>query len=179
MRKVKLTLPAGLVAGMVGSGGVAVAQDEAVPTASWVTGTVTYAPSCATPSGETVDGVRQDRGYRCDPQTWRSDDPRLEGAATVAWNANVHELDGARISVTTMAWDVRGETGGWSCSYPVGLERGSGLFTSTIEGTDRILCEGNGANDGLSAVLIADWAASPKSFEGLIFAGGVPPAPEL
>mgnify|MGYP001813099275 CR=1 FL=1 len=180
MRKVKLTLVAGIVAGMVGGASVvAVAQDDAAPAASWVTGTVTYAPSCSTPSGELVGEVRQDRGYRCNPQRWSSDDPRLEGETTVVWNADVYTLDEGSISVTTMAWDIRGETGGWSCNYPVGLERGSGLYTTNIQGTDRILCTGSGANDGLTAVLIADWGAAPKSFEGLVFAGEVPPMPEL
>jgi len=28
-------------------------------------------------------------------------------------------------------------------------------------------------------VLIADWGDAPKTFEGLIFPGEVPPAPEL
>ena len=50
--------------------------------------------------------------------------------------------------------------------------------TSVFEG-DRLSCVGYGDNDGLSAILTAEWSGTPKTVEGLIFPGDMPPMPEF
>lgn len=179
MRKVKLTSVTGIVVGMLSFSAVAaVAQDDAAPTATWVTGEVQYASSCATPASEDVGDVRQERGYRCAPQTWTSDDPRFSGQTALEWNADVYQTEGGFHSIVSSVWDIDGETGGWLCANPVGLTENYGLFATDVQGTDRLVCTGDGDNEGLSAVLTADWTAFPRSFEGLIISRELTPAPE-
>jgi hypothetical protein len=181
VRKVKISLIAGIAAGLLAGtvAGVAAETEVADPMAAGVvTGEIWFAPSCKTPLPEAEGEVFREYGYRCDPQRWTSDDPRLGGEATVAWNADVHTVDGRSYSVTASAWDIRGDAGGWACSHTNGLDEGRGLFTTSIQGSDRLTCSGSGANEGLGAILVADWSGNPKTFEGLIFPGGIPPAPD-
>lgn len=180
MEQVKVTFAVGMVAGMVALSAIAaVAQDEAAEpaTAAWVSGQVQYAPSCASPTVETVGDVRQERGYGCAPQTWSSDDPRLGGQASLSWNADVYQTSSGLRSITSATWDIEGETGGWSCANPRGLAEGSGLYATDVQGTERIVCAGDGDNEGLTAILTANWNAAPRSFEGLIIEGELAPAP--
>ncbi len=181
MSKLKISLVVGVVAGMLGGGAIgAGAQDDttATPAATWVTGQVSYAPSCTSPTMEDVGDVRQERGYHCAPQRWTSDDARLGGLTSLRWNADVYETENGVHSVVSATWDIRGESGGWQCVNPVGLAGGYGLFATDVQGTERIVCTGDGDNTGLSAVLTADWVGSPKTFEGLIITGEPAPPPE-
>ena len=180
MKQVKVSFVAGIVASMVVLSAVAaVAQDEAAEpaAATWVSGEVQYAASCASPTVETVGDVRQERGYECAPQTWTSDDPRLGGQAALTWNADVYQTSDGLRSVTSATWDIEGPAGGWSCANPRGLAGGSGLFATDVQGTERIVCAGNGENQGLTAILTANWNVAPRSFEGLIINGELAPAP--
>lgn len=170
-----------LATGLLAGATVAVAaQEETAPAtaASWVTGTVQFAPSCVDPERTNEVGLTIERGYACEPQTWESDDPRLGGSASLVWNADVYWLENERYSVTNALYDIHGEAGGWTCRNSNGLDRGSGLFTDPVQGTDKLSCAGYGGNEGLTAILVADWAGS-RSFEGLIFDREVPPQPEL
>ena len=180
-----------LTAGALGvalGGAVRVAQpcgqrDATVPgaeadvEATWVTGTVRFASSCVEPERTTQAGLTIERGYVCEPQTWESDDPRLGGTATASWNADVYWFPTERYSVINAFWDIRDETGGWTCRSG-GLDRGSGLFTDPVAGAGELTCAGYGDNEGLTAILVADWSTS-RSFEGLIFDREVPPEPDL
>jgi len=181
MRNLKVSLVVSMVVGMLGGGAIgasAQGDDAATPAATWVTGQVSYAPSCASPTLENVGDVRQERGYSCAPQTWTSDDPRLGGRTALRWNADVYTTENGSHSVVSATWDIRGENGGWQCANPVGLAEGSGLFATDVQGTDRLVCTGDGENAGLSAVLTANWVGTPKTFEGLIIAGEPAPPPE-
>jgi hypothetical protein len=156
------------------------AQEEPAPAtaASWVTGTVQLAPSCVEPERTVTRGLTVERGYSCEPQTWESDDPRLGGSASLVWNADVYWFETERYSVINALYDIQGEAGGWTCRNSNGLDRGSGLFTDPVQGTEKLTCDGHGANEGLTAILVLDPAAS-HSFEGLIFNREVPPQPDL
>lgn len=182
MRKVKFSLITAITLGLMAGSSVGVgAQDApADPMApAVVSGEMWFASSCQTPAPEADGDLFREYGYRCDPQRWESDDARLGGQATVAWNADVHTIDGQTYSVTSSAWDIRGEDGGWRCGHADGLEEGRGLFTASLQGSDRLTCTGSGSNDGLSAILVADWSSEPKTFKGLIFPGVVPAMPDL
>jgi hypothetical protein len=179
--KVKHSLIAGVVAGLLAGNAVGVVAQDATadPMApALVTGEVRYASSCQAAAPVFEDGVQREHGYRCAPQSWSSDDARLGGATAADWNADVYEVDGVKYSVTNATWDIQGERGGGQCAHADGLEVGNGLHTITVQGSDRLTCIGNGDNTGLSAILIADWGVTPKTFEGLIFPGSVPPPPD-
>jgi hypothetical protein len=71
---------------------------------------------------------------------------------------------------------VRNEAGGWAChSSAVAHGNGSG---AQIEGGETATCVGDGEYDGLSAILVLDGPAGPKTVVGLIFPGDAPPLPE-
>ena len=73
------------------------------------------------------------------------------------WNAT-HRLDGPE--------------GAWS-----GTERG--LFLPDGERVGLLVLTGEGANEGLSAVLVTSMGSSWRDmFEGYIYEGGLPPMPE-
>jgi hypothetical protein len=162
-------------------GGVpgAATDAEAVP-ATWVTGDITFAPSCSGPTREVDAGVRRERDYLCEPQRWTSSDPRLTGEAAAHWNADVYEPDGdapgSSISVTTVAYYLRNEAGGWAC-HSNALAHGYGS-NAAYETGETAMCVGDGEYDGLSAILVVDFATSPATFVGLIFPGDAPPLPE-
>ena len=182
MRNRKLVIGAALACALAFAAmAPAAGQDtEADPNAaSWVSGNIGFAPSCEQPDITELDGVKQARGYLCTPQEWMSDDPRLGGVGTVAWNTDVHTVEGQAYSVISFLYDVAGEDGGWTCRDDSALELGSDMFTTPVQDTGRLDCTGYGANDGLSAILVTDFRAAPFTVEGLIFPGTVPPAPEL
>jgi len=152
----------------------AATDTETVP-ATWITGTVVYG-MCASPLLTTEDGVTREQ-YRCGPQTWTSSDDRLGGSATIMWNADLYEVDGQTYSLSAQVWEVRDDSGGWLCRNPEGLNRGSGKHPTAVQGTEKLTCVGNGAHDGLTAVLVADWTT--KTIEGLIIPGEGPPLPDV
>ena len=156
------------------------AESEVTADPTWVTASVLFGSDCDFGATAVEDGVTQERGMVCRGQTWMSDDPRLDGKANVAHNADSFELDGEGYSLVTSAIEVYNDAGGWQCTnadrvVPVA----DTLYqTSRLEG-DRLDCAGYGDNEGLSAILVADWADVDKTVEGLIFAGEMPPMPEF
>jgi hypothetical protein len=151
---------------------------EAVP-ATWVTGDVASSPTCSGPTREDDAGMRRERDYLCEPQRWTSSDPRLTGEAAAHWNADVYEPDGdvpaSSISVATVAYYLRNEAGGWACRTNL-LSQVSGVNVQH-EAAETLMCVGDGEYDGLSAILVLDFATSPATFVGLIFPGDAPPLP--
>ncbi len=143
---------------------------------AWVTGTITLAPTCADASTTTEPGVRHEVGYQCEAQTWTLSDPRLTGAATTTWNADVYRVDGAEVTVSAGTYDLRNDGGGWLCHYASDLAHGSGLFTNA-DNDETVTCLGNGGYEGLTAILVNDWTKDPVTVTGLIFPGEVPPVP--
>jgi hypothetical protein len=143
---------------------------------AWVTGTITTAPTCTDANISIDAGVEHQRGYRCEPQTWTTSDPRLTSTATSTWNADVYHVDGADISVGAGTYDVRNDGGGWLCHYADTLSHGSGLLASA-DNDETVTCVGNGGYEGLTAILVNDWTKDPVTITGLIFPGEVPPVP--
>ena len=172
MRSLRLCLAGTITLALLGGlGGVALAQD-------WVTGTLGLHP-CSGMTATREAGVTHERGYVCG-QTWTTSDPRLTGSATLTFNADVYESDEGTISLSAGTYDVRGESGGWLCDYADGVAHGSGLF-ATMDSVSTITCAGDGANEGLSAILMLDWTNGPPNIPltGLVFTGEAPPLPDL
>lgn len=155
------------------------AESGVVPAPAWVTATVEFG-SCDFGQTTIDDGVTQERGMNCRGQTWRSDDPRLDGEARVAHNADSFDVDEQSYSLVTSVVEVFNDAGGWQCTNADRVVSPARTLyqTSRFEG-DRLSCVGYGGYEGLSAILTADWAGSPMTVEGLILPGGMPPMPEL
>lgn len=182
---VKALIAAALVFGIGGAflvaqpfqqqGSVPGAQTEDIaPT--WVTGNITYAPSCSGPDIEMDGGVRRDRNYECRPQTWTASDPRFSGVVVSRWNEDVYQTDHGSVAVNMTADFLRNDEGGWACSAS-NLYEGSGLYPTHLTGKTAT-CVGQGGYEGLSAILVVDEAKVGHPFVGLIFSGDIPPLPE-
>jgi hypothetical protein len=147
---------------------------------AWVTGEIQWASSCESATITTEGGVTRERGNRCEPRTVVSDDPRFSGTSVSTWNLDVHTAaDGRQFSLPSLTEDIRGERGGWLCHASVGLYRGASFYHNPMQGTNLYTCTGDGDNAGLMAVITVDPESQKDEFEGLIFAGDLPPAPEV
>ena len=154
---------------------VPVAEAEAIaPT--WVTGRVTYAPSCTEPESEQDGAVRRDRNIVCNPQKWTTSDPRLSGEVAASFSSDVYELEDRIVAVNVAGVRVHNEDGEWTCSS-IDLGRGEWESSMTNLADPTVTCVGHGGYEGLSAVVVVD-DDGRLEFEGLIFSGGVPPLPE-
>ena len=159
--------------------GPGASTDTQAEGAVWVTGSLSLAPGCTDPTIESaaLEDPIHERDYRCEPQYWRTSDPRLTGSATSMWSADVYRMDGGYISVRAGTYDVRNDAGGWLCHHN-GVAQGIGIYAFPDLG-ETLTCLGDGDYEGLSAVLELDWSStSPVKIQGLIFAGEVPPFPE-
>lgn len=132
------------------------------------------------PTESMVAGVREVRGFVIEWDSLEVDDPRLSGRVTVALNANAHqEADGIEVVPQALSLRIENEDGTWFGSG-TSLSRGRGMLApDEATNLDTIVLTGMGAYEGLSAYLIMDGTASPATVEGAIFAGGLPPAPQL
>jgi len=115
-----------------------------------------------------VDGVLQRRG----PQysyTWTADDPRLSGEALWTGSGDRYRAS-PTFEVQTATWELVNDDGRW-VGESVGLQ-GPGLGES-----DTITLTGEGAYEGLGAIVIMDWGLGGGRFRGAIFPGEMPPLP--
>ena len=144
--------------------------------AAWVTGTVTFAPSCTGPTTTTEDGILRQRDFRCSPQRWVSDDPRFTGTGTVAHSSDAYDVGGTSYQVIASAFEVRNDAGGWHCTNADALDARTSLYDASMQ-MFRMTCVGDGDYAGTTAILVVDFMSVPRTFEGLAFPGEVPPFP--
>ena len=161
-------------------GGVPGAESGVAAAPAWVTATVSFTANCDFGDTAIEDGVTQERGMNCQGQQWMSDDPRLDGTANVAHNADSFDVDGQGYSLVTSVVEVSNDTGGWQCTNADRVvSPADTLFqTSRLDG-DRLSRIDYGDNDGLSAIHVIDFTTAPKTVEGLIFPGEMPPMPDF
>jgi hypothetical protein len=168
-----------LVAQPFGQQGVAPGAEGEPVAPMWVTGTISHAPLCTGPDSEQDGAVRRDRNVVCYPQGWRSADPRFTGEVSARWNDDIYQVDDGFISVSTGAYYLRNDDGGWACSTN-SLLQGYGMSSEALTG-DTVRCVGEGGFEGLSALLVVQDDPSqpyPEEFVGLIFAGDFAPVPD-
>jgi hypothetical protein len=145
--------------------------------AAWVTGTIALAPSCRDPQTTVEKGVGTHyRGYRCEPQTWTTDDPRLTGSAAVSWDTDAYPALGGRAMVNDATTEIWNDAGAWSCSSLPYFTRGIDVFTVQVNPVSSA-CIGSGAYQGLAAIVGVDSSATPPSIEALIMPAGSMPTP--
>ena len=171
-----------------GGGVPGAATDAEAAAPAWVTGTLALGTSCSGPTASTpsvstseADGRPEREHHRCSTQIWTTSDPRLSGTSTSTWDADVYVLDEAIISVMAGTYELRNESGDWLCHYRDGLAYGMGRYATDAH-DETVTCVGDGAYDGLTAILSLDWSkltTSSVPLAGLIFPGEAPPLPEL
>lgn len=173
-----ITLAMGLAAGAaVGVAAQAEPEDPMAP--AWVTGSIAWATSCQSPETTSDEDKTSERGHRCEGRTVTSDDPRLSGTSVIVWNKDIHVVDGPLRGIRSVVEDIRGDGRGWMCHAAAVLDGGADFFASSIQGSELTTCVGDGANEGLTALLVVTSTNQADGFEGLIFPGELPPLPSL
>ncbi|MFN8623350.1 MAG: hypothetical protein U0869_21650 [Chloroflexota bacterium] len=163
-------------------GSPTVPSPSAGPSASaepvrWATGTIALANSCRDPRTAIVKGVSiTGRGYRCEPQVWTTDDPRLSGTGAVTWNFDTYQTDSGRATLNVATTELHNEGGDWSCDSTPITTTGPVLQGLQVLPVD-LLCTGSGGYDGLKAVVHVDLSTVPYPISAVILAGDLPPAP--
>jgi len=187
VRAIKTSVISILAIGLLAGSAVGVvAQDEeaaAEPsTPAKVAGTIDSEAGdlVQEPTDTVVDGVLEVRGGVAEGDRFEMDDPRLTGAVTLAFNLDVHKpSDFVDIMPAALALRIENEAGSWS-GQGTGVFHGGGTIPQEeVFNLDTWLLTGAGAYEGLSAILIVDPTEDPPTVEGVIFAGEMPPFPEL
>ena len=161
----------------LGLGAPEATSDVAATQPTWVTGRLHLASNCYDPVRETTEAVVHERGYRCAPQTWTVDDPRLSGQVTSLWDADVYAVGVDGVSVVAGTYVVRNDVGSWTCHH-AGVMTGTGRYAVPDLG-ETLTCTGSGGHEGLTAVLELDWSDfRAVTIQGLIFSGEMVPFPE-
>ena len=165
--------------------GVAAQEEEAAAepsTPAKVAGTIDSEPSdlVQEPTETVVDGVLEVRGVIAEGDQFEMDDPRLSGTVTLAVNVDVHKVsDFEDIVAGSFALRLDNEGGSWSGQGTSVGHNGAGMSPEEALGLDTWVLTGAGAYDGLSAILVVDPGGTEVAVDGVIFAGEMPPAPEL
>ncbi len=153
-----------------------VAEDPAVP--AYVTATIGDSLPLGMPESSFVDGAERVRGLEREGPI-DSSDPRLTGSLLRVINYDSHQVSFTEdVGVQTDLWRIENEAGAWSGESTGFGHDGEVPAGDAIEISTVILL-GEGAYDGLTAYLIADWApAVGADVHGAIFSGQMPPAPD-
>jgi len=130
-------------------------------------------------------GTRSDGAIRSRNQVFagivvEASDSRLRGTASIVSSSDSRStLDGGSLDVFVETYDIVNADGGWS-----GTLTGFRLPGDSGEIPSSLVLRGIGGYEGLTAVLIIDFAGLAASgggvpFEGAIFIGRPPPVPAI
>jgi hypothetical protein len=187
VRTVKTTTITILAIGLLAGSAIGVtAQDEepaAEPgTPAKVEGTVGQGGDVVQEPTETVvDGVLEVRDLVFGGE-WplEMDDPRVTGSVTVAVNQDVHKVsDFVDVVSTAVNMRLENEAGSWSGQGTSIIHAGGTIDQEEVTDLLTLILTGTGDYEGLTTYLIVDWTEDPPAVEGAIFAGEIPPFPEL
>jgi hypothetical protein len=187
VRAIKTTVSSILVIGLLTGSAVGVtAQDEeaaaeAPSGASYFTGTLDTAEGnvVVEPDESIVDGVLEVRGVVVEDEAIETSDPRINGTLSRALNVNVHKLsDFEDVVVEIAAWRIENEDGSWSGEGGALIHDGAEIPQEDATNHDTIMLTGDGAYEGLTAYVLADWTEEPVAVEGAVFVGEMPPPPD-
>ena len=176
-------LAVGLLAGS--TVGVAAQSDEAAAepiTPTKVAGTIDDAASdlVQEPTENVVDGTLEVRGGVFGGDRFEMDDPRLTGTGTAAFNVDVHKVnDFEDVVLETNDIRIENEAGSWTGHGTLVVHAGAEIPDDEALVLNTLVLTGADAYEGLSAYLIVDGSEDPPTVEGVIFAGEIPPFPEL
>jgi hypothetical protein len=106
-------------------------------------------------------------------------DPRFDGDVTVFASSTDHygvssaDLASSAVAIWSSAWRVENEDGAWQSEPAYSLD-----FHDTSGAPYTAVFRGEGAYEGLTAVVELELDGSRWDLRGLIFDGGLPPDPE-
>lgn len=187
VRATKISVVSILAIGMLAGStfGVAAQEEEAAAepsTPAKVAGTIdgTASNLSQEPTETVVDGVLEVRDVIVEGDRFEMDDPRLTGTVTLAVNVDVHkESDFTDVVAGSLGLRLENDAGSWSGPGTGVSHGGGGIPQEEALNLDTWVLSGAGAYEGLSAYLLVDATEDPPTVEGVIFAGEMPPAPDL
>jgi hypothetical protein len=125
--------------------------------------------ACPESSVTRAEGVMQTRGLVCHPVILEMSDPRFTGATTVV--VSIDDRPGA-LTQFHFAFRIESEDGAWQQVPTIVFAGPDGEHsTATIE------FQGEGAYQGLTAVVELDLTGEVWDVQGYIFEGEIPPLP--
>lgn len=182
MKGLKTTIATVFAVGLLAGSAVGVAAQDEEPTGStYFTGTIARDGTLVSEPSETVvDGILEGRGIVFEGESIETTDARMTGTLSRALNGNVHKVgDFEELVLETAAWRIENEGGSWSGQGSALIHGGAEMSDDEATDLDTILLTGEGAYEGLTAYVIADWTEDPVVIEGAVVVGEAPPVPEL
>ena len=177
VRAIKASIISSLAIGLLASSAVGVAaQDEELTGPASFTGTIGESAVVGEPTDAVVDGVLQIRGLEREGPI-ESTDPRLTGTLSRVIDLDLQRVgDFGEVAVFTVRNRIDNDMGSWS-GTSVGIGR-NGPDIAADEELDfhTILLTGEGGFDGLSAIVLADFAQREVGgdIKGVIYQGELP-----
>jgi hypothetical protein len=186
VRAIKTSIISILAIGLLAGSAVGVAAQEEEAAAEEPTGTAYFTGTLITegtvvvePDENIVDGVLEVRGVVIEDEAIETSDPRMSGSLSRALNANVHKVsDFVDVVVEAATWRIENEHGSWSGQGGALIHGGGGIPRDEATNLDTILLTGEGAYEGLTAYVLADWTEDPVAVEGAVLVGELTPLPE-
>ena len=184
MKGLKPTFISILAIGLLAGSAVGVVAQEEEAAAEEQTGSSYFTGELNTDNGDAttepeenvVDGVLQGRGVVIEGEAIETSDPRITGSLARALNANIHPIgEFEDVLHETTAWRIENDEGAWSGQGSALIHGGANIDTTDF---DTVVLAGEGAYDGLTAYILADWSEDPPAVEGAIFVGTAPPVPD-
>ena len=173
-RIITTAIAIGLIAG---SSLATIAQDEAEPTATYATGSMSWPPAeIVPPEVEESAGGNDERGLQLIDLAVEFDDPRLSGQLTTHGNGTTRLLADGRAWIESRAHRLVNEDGAWAGSGT--LVRALGDETGLEVDREEMLLTGEGAYEGLIAYIYADPDDGAAPLKALILEASPPPAPD-
>jgi len=187
MRATKTTVISIIAIGLLAGSSVAVAAQEeeaaAEPsTPAKVTGTINTETGdlVEEPTETVVDGMLEVRDGAFTGERFEMDDARLSGTGTVAFNVDVHPVnDFEDVVLEVVDFRIDNDDGSWAGRGTMFVHNGAEIPEEEAINLMTLPLTGSGAYEGLSAYLIIDGSEDQPIVEGVIYAGEMPPFPEL
>ena len=170
---------------LAGSAVAVAAQSEAAVPASFSGWVRPSNDDCGEgPTFEIVEKVEQVRGYRCE-QWMGTSDPRFTGTCLTVRNADSYRGEdvapsGGSFGVSRVVRRIENDEGTWVADATTGAW-GEGLFEDgeVVFSGETVLFTGEGAYEGLTAVVWLQPQRIQSPVRGVIFADAPPPVPSL
>ena len=169
MKGLKTTLATVIAVGLLAGSAVGVAAQGAEPPAEF-TGRLVFGPQVAFGSDVEADGRTESRGNAFRTPVTAMSDERLDGTWTRTNNIDFYE--DPPVWTWQANWHVETEGGAWE-----GIETPI-VFSDESRSTTTAVLVGEGAHDGLTAVIEFDQEGEGWDLRGVIIDGDMPPPPE-
>ena len=159
-------------------GATAQAEEADLSTPAYVTWTAGDPTSVI--DGDFDEETGEMRGLRLEGIPLEASDPRLSGIATMVINGNVENSADHNAVLESRSFRIVNDEGAWNgSSWYVEAGDTSGDEYAPLIISETSLMIGEGAYEGLVAVVVGDYLENGSEGEAVIYAFSAPPVPEI